>query len=975
MATDGDLDAISLTSTALSEQEEEYPVEAILAETEVDGKHPRFLVKWEGYPDVRATWEPATSFDDESTFLEWEARKRRQNQGLEPAFDVEDWQARVNAIESEKAERKARRKAKRKRLGIPTSSDEGEDGEGGGGTQDDSDKAPTSVARRSRRRDTSVQVGDDDSGPDTVKLSKDSEGRKKRRHSAHNSDESNDGLTSDDSLLEDIKVKQFNKKHKRLRKKTRARESTSSTERVIPRRPQGATANQSKPPSRRVSLVDTPKPAKGRPTARRAANPRTPKVISNVLANWDKEPPKQTVAKPDYNNPSRPPLQKPQLFSKPSTLRRFEKAGRNERPPQEGALQLFKPGEWNPRSMHKTQPSDPGPSQDGTKTGNPGEEDFGSRERSEVGGGQNEESPKGFQPAYDTTAPGSGRPPSLYKRPSIAQPRRSSQPALPISPDTAIQTPIAQPQQILDANVALKPTIKKLSLSEYNQRRLPDAGKKNLEGSINPTAEEIKDNRSLETDLTFRAHELIEATTRLPEQQSDSNVPVEAAHLSSTSVSVKIGVSAIEVGQMELIGKLPAALQSKWTDFKVLWLKEVISAEHFHKIWELNKDKVLGEGDAEASSQELLDILRLYSGAGVMNVSTFVLIIYPSSVEAWQYMKRTEEPTATQLKWVAFSPKFNSENPTTSIGRFISSTSTITWIYPQFFRIQYPDLFPTPITQSGKEFKLQVFIMADVAAEWNELILIYQLLRTYGITVFWSGQDGAWDYFSQHVNYGILFVSNNYRRRGIASVPKLTSVLSKTINIFEFGRRYYVSQSGTKTITSRGKFSCYRLFPHGGCILLTDTTLMTDPQNAYVVLRWFKKRITESKASTWKLILRRGDVESWVLKAMVSKAAADNEDPATLNARNDIYQAISELLYKPPGRDHGDLDVQQVAGEDIEEINSPVLQVANLAIWADVHCTTYRRFIAVHPTPIPDADAFQVVQVMTVDQFLRKHGR
>jgi hypothetical protein len=169
---------------------------------------------------------------------------------------------------------------------------------------------------------------------------------------------------------------------------------------------------------------------------------------------------------------------------------------------------------------------------------------------------------------------------------------------------------------------------------------------------------------------------------------------------------------------------------------------------------------VLGEGDTEASSQELLDLLRLYNGAGVMNVSTFVLIIYPASVEAWQYMKRTEEPTAAQLKWVAFSPKFNSENPTTSIGRFISSKSTIKWIYPQFFRIQYSDLLPAPITQSGKEFKLQVFIMANTADEWNELILIYQLLRTHGITVFWSEQEGAWDYFSQHVNYGILFVSN-----------------------------------------------------------------------------------------------------------------------------------------------------------------------------------------------------------------------
>jgi Chromo (CHRromatin Organisation MOdifier) domain len=222
MASDSDSDAISLTSTVLSEQKDEYPVETILAEKEVDGNHRRFLVMWEGYSDVRATWEPATSFDDESTFLEWEAKKRRQNQGLEPAFDLEDWQARVDAIERERLRRKARRKAKRKRLGIPTSPNEGEARAG------DSGKAPSPSAKRSRRRSTHIGDDDDDESESSVgEFSKDKNDGKKRRHSDQTSDQSDHGLTSDDSLLEDIKVKQFNKKHKRLRKKIRVRETTS----------------------------------------------------------------------------------------------------------------------------------------------------------------------------------------------------------------------------------------------------------------------------------------------------------------------------------------------------------------------------------------------------------------------------------------------------------------------------------------------------------------------------------------------------------------------------------------------------------------------------------------------------------------------------------------------------------------------------------------------------------------------------
>jgi len=59
---------------------------------------------------------------------------------------------------------------------------------------------------------------------------------------------------------------------------------------------------------------------------------------------------------------------------------------------------------------------------------------------------------------------------------------------------------------------------------------------------------------------------------------------------------------------------------------------------------------------------------------------------------------------------------------------------------------------------------------------------------------------------------------------------------------------------------------------------------MVDPQNSYLVLRWFKKRITDSKARTWKLILRRGDVEKWLLETIASEAEKNKEDTTTQHA-------------------------------------------------------------------------------------------
>jgi hypothetical protein len=106
--------------------------------------------------------------------------------------------------------------------------------------------------------------------------------------------------------------------------------------------------------------------------------------------------------------------------------------------------------------------------------------------------------------------------------------------------------------------------------------------------------------------------------------------------------------------------------------------------------------------------------------------------------------------------------------------------------------------------------------------------------------------------------------------------------LNKSISVYEFGRPYHVNKSG-EVISNRGKFGCYRLFPHGGCVLFTDEMLMNDPKGSYEVLRWLRKRLADSKSHTWKVVLRPGNVEGWLLQAIVSKAEVD-KDFATLTA-------------------------------------------------------------------------------------------
>lgn len=121
-----DDDSISLTSTAPSEPQEEYAVETVLAERET-GVVTQYLVKWEGYPEERCTWEPATSFQSLETLSDWDKKKLRIEQGLEVPCDVDNLLKRIDIWIKSSEDRKSRRRAKKIRLGLPVASDETDD--------------------------------------------------------------------------------------------------------------------------------------------------------------------------------------------------------------------------------------------------------------------------------------------------------------------------------------------------------------------------------------------------------------------------------------------------------------------------------------------------------------------------------------------------------------------------------------------------------------------------------------------------------------------------------------------------------------------------------------------------------------------------------------------------------------------------------------------------------------------------------
>jgi len=61
----------------LSDEDNEYEIERILAEKIDDENNHVYLVKWDGYPDEECTWEPAENFTHPDALREWAAQKAR----------------------------------------------------------------------------------------------------------------------------------------------------------------------------------------------------------------------------------------------------------------------------------------------------------------------------------------------------------------------------------------------------------------------------------------------------------------------------------------------------------------------------------------------------------------------------------------------------------------------------------------------------------------------------------------------------------------------------------------------------------------------------------------------------------------------------------------------------------------------------------------------------------------------------------
>lgn len=125
-----DTDHVALSDTDESEYEEDaqWEMDEILAQADFDvegkdgriGRERHYLVKWTGYSQYKASWEPASHFSNfRDVLFFWQERHSQIERGAGHHFDIEAWEDKLVEIAAKKARRRARRNRRRRKEGLP----------------------------------------------------------------------------------------------------------------------------------------------------------------------------------------------------------------------------------------------------------------------------------------------------------------------------------------------------------------------------------------------------------------------------------------------------------------------------------------------------------------------------------------------------------------------------------------------------------------------------------------------------------------------------------------------------------------------------------------------------------------------------------------------------------------------------------------------------------------------------------------
>ncbi|KAK2766217.1 hypothetical protein FQN54_007733 [Arachnomyces sp. PD_36] len=865
-----DDDNISLTSTACSEQVEEYEVETILAQRTID-EIDIYLVKWEGYPNERSTWEPEDSFCDPRTLKEWEDKKRAISRGELPEFDVKSLEDRIYALEQASLQRKGRRRAKRFRLGLSSRPDDNKpeeadeidslfdsvDGDGPSGSRDEN----------TRVRGTQKKAQQPTSHPKPTNSN--------RREDARNQKQSN------------------------------TRRSPPSWPRRDPppsepyyRIPKRQLAKRTVPPVVGVSA--------GRPKD----------LVSRIQRRRERAY--------DPTDPARA-----KMFKNLSSQRRYEKAGRNEPAPDISQLDLRRPGEWLTSGSSSTAPARSGlwnhsrnddsdslfVEQDGPMP------DRYSTINASPTMAPGERSPEGLrrQASWEdrntSNRPYQGN--SGWAQP--LDPRRKS--SLEFShqgsgPPRAGERPSYGSGEVPNRTFGTKGRYWGEGEVLATLRFGPDGQEVghvrlcNLDRSTRRQIVDTKEGHNI--DLWFqhtctREQYGLLCNTKGYKNQKFSNGWV-AGFPDTTPEVNDLANHLLESNQAAL-----------WYHPQSMNAAVLVTYAAGSSDWEFFDSDARFPREATLKVVARSPLPPMSSLPPPLSPKQPVLPPNPPVLAPSQPIRLEEQQPDQPVMQLEDTIMQDAPEPTddSKVRDIIAEArkGDIAKVFRKHFEFTYNELAEVN-TFSKTDRHAHAFYLNFPDHVQAEFELMSLFLKKNGTVIYSNRVADDWEKFSRTVRVGTVLFHREFRE--YEQMRGLYDLLRKQISVFN------ISLSKPITCTS-DRDHIERLFPHGGVVLLTEDFMRHDTDNAILITAWFREYNNRKQPGTWKMYLRP-DIQRWLLKM-----DEEREDDKMLELWYNIRQLIPDYPVGHHNFDRSSEEPHSLDGDsDAEGTYHPLVSVSHM---------------------------------------------
>ena len=166
----------------------------------------------------------------------------------------------------------------------------------------------------------------------------------------------------------------------------------------------------------------------------------------------------------------------------------------------------------------------------------------------------------------------------------------------------------------------------------------------------------------------------------------------------------------------------------------------------------------------EVPIKVMTDILNLHDSGGIFFAQEFTLLVYPAGNESWKFIDHIFPPHSPKasLRFVMRYPipellTYTLMNTSAeSKAPIMNGETGPNALFRQYFGVEYAKLLPP--AKKKNEHPQTFFLMYPPGLQ-EECDIIVKFLHANNATVFSAAKTGAWDYFANAVDAGVVLVS------------------------------------------------------------------------------------------------------------------------------------------------------------------------------------------------------------------------